>query len=749
MTSAKMCTIATRDRNTQLNSLTPSQKMIHHNWRRRITQLSLVTLLVLGGCGGSSDSGSGAAVKASTPNIVLIVMDDVGIDQWKLFGYGGVTPPATPNIDAIARGGVKFHNMWAMPACSNSRAALFTGRYPFRTQVYTALGTNDLANSMVNPNEITLPQLLKQRGYKSALFGKYHLGIQSNDPYGLGMVHAAGFDYFDGWLDITGDPSSIDSTAGGVSPPGTWSCGFVRDAADGGADQGACYAADNTCSVLTITGAEAPGRICRDSGGIFDPNQPCVNPVPSYINFSTLSGHYVSPLVLNNEDGTVVQVPPTDIRARTYRGTEPVDSAINWIKSQPANQPWMVALAFATVHTPVMQPPSQLLPSTEPDSSNVDCTQTVGQRILANQMEEALDFEIGRFLVASGLASMGPGGKLNYHPRKTNTWIVLITDNGSNGAVVKLPFDSFRAKSTAYQTGVWVPAIVSGPEVNQPGREVGAMVNIVDLYQLIGEIVGIDVHQTVPRTVDAASMLPYLKNPAQRSIRKSNFTEIGTNLQANGAINGPCQYNTTTCTQIAPSKGVCEDNNGIWWGAGATDPSTAGIPSQGLTLCCDVAVWQHDHGQTVSTDIYPYRADAIRNDSYKIVVNNYNSYDAGTDACAITTSTEFYQINEHTPIPKLDSAGSDLLTSGIPLTAVQQKNYDGLNAQLTTLLASQPTCIGDINLDGVVNDLDVDQWTMLQALSLGLSSWADLNLDGLTNNTDLNIIEQHMGPCPT
>ncbi len=252
--------------------------------------------------------------------------NDIGIDQWKLFGYGGNTPAATPNIDAIAQAGVKFHNMWAMPACSNGRAALFTGRYPFRTRVFTAIGSADLANYMVNPNEVTIARLLKQRGYKSGLFGKFHLGTQDNNPYGLGMVGALGFDYYDGWLDETGDPSSIDSTAGGVAEAGTWSCGFVRDASHGGADTGACYAADNTCQVLSKTGAEAPGRICRDGGGIFDPNQSCVSPVPGYINFGTLSGHYVSPLVINNADGSVDQVPSTDIRSRTFRATEQVDA---------------------------------------------------------------------------------------------------------------------------------------------------------------------------------------------------------------------------------------------------------------------------------------------------------------------------------------------------------------------------------------------------------------------------------------
>jgi Sulfatase len=681
------------------------------------------------------------------PNILLVVMDDIGIDQWALFGYGGATSAAMPNITAIAKAGIKFRNFWSMPACSNGRAALYTGRYPFRTHVYTALGNNDLANFMVNPNETTLPKLLKQRGYKSALFGKFHLGIQSHNPYAYGMVTALGFDYFDGWLDATGDPSSIDQSAGGVSPAGTWSCGFVRDASHGGADTGACYAGDGTCQVLTKSGAEAPGRVCHDGGGIFDPDQACADPVPGYIDFATLSGHYVSPLVIDDGTGAVVQVPPTDIRARTFRGTEVVDAAISWINQQPTDQPWMASVDFATTHTPVQQPPQSLLPSGEPDASNLDCSSVVDQRILTNQMEEALDKEIGRLLVATGLATFGQAGELVYHPKKTNTVIVFVTDNGSLGSVVKLPFDPKRSKSTVYQTGVWNPAIVAGPSVNQPGRQVKAMVNIVDLYQLFGQLAGISVHKSVPRIVDSESMLPYLVNPAQPKIRKSNFTEIGTNFHADGEINSPCQYNTTTCTQIAPTKGVCEDNSGIWWGAGATDPSTVGIPSQGLKLCCDVAIWQANHGQTISTDIYPLEAFAIRNNRFKLVINNYQSYDATTNSCLATSIKEFYRINQDAPLPKLDTEDADLLTSGKKLTHRQQRSYDSLNAQFRKLLASEPPCPGDINLDGIVDYQDVADWAMYQELAMGNSSWADLNLDGLTNDADLSIILQNEGAC--
>ena len=91
-----------------------------------------------------------------------------------------------------------------MPACSTSRAVFFTGRYPFRTDVYGALGPDDLANSMVSPFETTAPKLLKMKGYQSALFGKFHLGLQANSPFRYAMPRSLCWDYFFGWLDETG-----------------------------------------------------------------------------------------------------------------------------------------------------------------------------------------------------------------------------------------------------------------------------------------------------------------------------------------------------------------------------------------------------------------------------------------------------------------------------------------------------------------------------------------------------------------
>jgi hypothetical protein len=95
--------------------------------------------------------------KPKTPNILFIIMDDVGIDQMKVFTYGGEDPPSTPTIDTLAQQGIRFRNTWSMPACSTSRAVIFTGRFPLRTNVYGALGPSDLANSQVSPYEMTLP----------------------------------------------------------------------------------------------------------------------------------------------------------------------------------------------------------------------------------------------------------------------------------------------------------------------------------------------------------------------------------------------------------------------------------------------------------------------------------------------------------------------------------------------------------------------------------------------------------------
>ena len=106
---------------------------------------------------------------ASQPNLLVVMTDDQG--DWDL-GSTGNPHIETPNMDALAQSGVRFSRYYAAPVCSPTRAGMMTGRYAFRTGIYnTRFGGDSLALG-----EITVAQLLKGAGYRTGLFGKWHLG---------------------------------------------------------------------------------------------------------------------------------------------------------------------------------------------------------------------------------------------------------------------------------------------------------------------------------------------------------------------------------------------------------------------------------------------------------------------------------------------------------------------------------------------------------------------------------------------
>ena len=724
-----------------------------------------------GNASTSTSPGSSSNGQARRPNILFIIMDDVGIDQLPIFGYGGLDAPATPNINAIGQAGVLFRNVWAMAECSPSRAMFFEGRYPLRTNVFGAILGDDLANSQVSPFEATTPTLLKTRGYDSGEFGKFHLGEPTLNPYKDGLVHSLGWDYFDGFLQ--GAPPPIDTTAGGIGAKdqngnGPYTCGFVPNKFDGGADTGSCRFVESPCQDLSVTAAHpTPGLYCLEQGGVFVPEKTCQQAAPDGLSFNLRNGYYVWPRVINRASGEVDPFPFT----RGFVGEATTNSAVSWINSERnANKNWMATVAFPQIHTPYQQVPESLLPPGSLPLGHLNCTGNIlnnlaAYHFLSNQMLESMDTEIGRLLVQTGLASYNPDGSLNYQPQNTNTMVVLIGDNGTYAYGVKPPFNPSRAKGFVYQTGVWVPLIIAGPLVKSPNRAVESMVNIADLYQLFGEIAGIDVHKAVPyyHIVDSVGMLSYLTNPNQSSMRQTNFTQTGRNIHVMAP--SPCVLQTlqgapATCVQLMNTEDICHDEGGDWYGSDPNNPNQATYGS-----CCDVqaavkngTITKYKNG----INILPDFQNAIRNDTYKLVQLLAPDCTQKPDPRGNfpdITYTEFYQIDEAAPTPMLDNNNVALcsdnpMTPGQPcssmsLTKDQVTNFNNLSSQMSQILGSEIACPGDGNEDKIVNGQDLQFWRKFAELAMGGSSWYDFDLDGATGSSDLAIIQAHLGTkCP-
>ena len=113
------------------------------------------------------------AASQARPNIIFILADDLGYGDLACYGS---TEVATPNIDGMAKEGVKLTSFYVAPVCSPTRAAFMTGCIPQRVGIGGVLFPRN--NHGLNPVEQTLPELLKAQGYATAIIGKWHLGNQ-------------------------------------------------------------------------------------------------------------------------------------------------------------------------------------------------------------------------------------------------------------------------------------------------------------------------------------------------------------------------------------------------------------------------------------------------------------------------------------------------------------------------------------------------------------------------------------------
>src|SRR6186997_2479806 len=151
--------------------------------------------------------------KANTPNVILILMDDMGYGDLEC--YGGF-PYHTPSINKLANEGMRFTNFYASQAvCSASRSSFLTGCYPNRIGINGAL--SHFAEIALNPEEETIAELLKANGYKTSMVGKWHLGQKVPYlPLNYGFDEYLGLPFsHDYWpVNYDGKPADTSTTRG-------------------------------------------------------------------------------------------------------------------------------------------------------------------------------------------------------------------------------------------------------------------------------------------------------------------------------------------------------------------------------------------------------------------------------------------------------------------------------------------------------------------------------------------------------
>ena len=176
-----------------MNNRIPRPRVLEYLSARIIIALALILALSTA-CKKES--------KTNPPNIVFIMVDDL---SWSDVSYNGSSTYETPNVDRLALEGVVFTDFYtAGPVCSPSRASILTGKYPARMGITTYLLEPKRDAEFVTPHlpaqEFTIAEALKEQGYATGYFGKWHLGY-SKEHWAANQ----GFDVAIGGMDLPWD----------------------------------------------------------------------------------------------------------------------------------------------------------------------------------------------------------------------------------------------------------------------------------------------------------------------------------------------------------------------------------------------------------------------------------------------------------------------------------------------------------------------------------------------------------------
>lgn len=198
-----------------------------------------------------------------------------------------------------------------------------------------------------------------------------------------------------------------------------------------------------------------------------------------------------------------------------YATTQNVDDSLRFIAGEDG--PWFCYLAFNAAHTPFHAPPTALHTY---DLSGLDPVQDALPHYQA--AVQALDTELGRLL-----QTLEP-------EVRAQTTVVVVGDNGTVPQASLPPFEPSHSKGSLYEGGINVPLIVSGAGVSAPGREVQALVNTVDVYSTVLDLLQVQAPDEL--LLDSVSLAPYLASPLTLPQRSFAFAELRPNQSESSSI---------------------------------------------------------------------------------------------------------------------------------------------------------------------------------------------------------------------
>lgn len=415
--------------------------------------------------GSFSARGVAKAVRRAKPNIVFIYADDIGYQDLSCYG---ATAVSTPNVDRLARNGVRFTNGHAPSAtCTPSRYAFLTGEYAWRNPSAHILPGD--APALIRPGKPTVPSMLKSAGYKTASIGKWHLGLGEGNLDWNGKIAPGpleiGFDYAFYF------PATLDRVP----------CVFIEDHHVVNLDPN---------DPITI---DYQKKVGSDPTGLEDPKM---------LKMTWNDGH----------NGTIVDGVSRIGFMKGGHSARWVDEdiadtlvgkALGFI-DQNHKQPFFIYFAASEIHVPRMP-----------------AKRFQGATNMGPRGDSIVEFD---WVVGALVQKLEQLGILD------NTLIIISSDNGpvlndgyDDDAVKKVgehrPSGPFRSgKYGIYDGGLMVPFISHWPDAIPAGVTSPALIDAVDLFATFADLVGEPLERQ--EAVDSFDLLPAL---TARSLNGRSF----------------------------------------------------------------------------------------------------------------------------------------------------------------------------------------------------------------------------------